>query len=142
MTIKLQNYEIERQNEVLYYITVPFSQDFPLLKVNFDTDSAEVEAGGTRYTVNDLLVSDNGEWINLVCDRINEVVAREKRERHRIGQRIADLRKEHGMTQQDLAAKTGLQRNHISRIESGKYSVGFDTLQLIAEQFGMKVDIR
>ena len=62
-------------------------------------------------------------------------------ERQRIGQRIADLRKQHQMTQQDLANKTGMQRNHISRIESGKYSVGFDTLQLIAEQFDMKVDI-
>lgn len=62
-------------------------------------------------------------------------------ERQRIGQRIADLRKQHGLTQQDLANKTGMQRNHISRIESGKYSVGFDTLQLIAEQFDMKVDI-
>ena len=62
-------------------------------------------------------------------------------ERQRIGQRIADLRKQHQMTQQDLADLTGMQRNHISRIESGKYSVGFDTLQLIAEQFGMKVDI-
>ena len=61
-------------------------------------------------------------------------------ERQRIGQRIADLRKQHGLTQQDLANKTGMQRNHISRIESGKYSVGFDTLQLIAEQFDMKVD--
>ena len=62
-------------------------------------------------------------------------------ERQRIGQRIADLRKQHGLTQQDLANLTGMQRNHISRIESGKYSVGFDTLQLIAEQFDMKVDI-
>ena len=62
-------------------------------------------------------------------------------ERLRIGQRIVDLRKQKGMTQQDLADITGNQRNHISRIESGKYSVGFDTLQTIAEQFGMKVDI-
>ena len=62
-------------------------------------------------------------------------------ERQRIGQRIADLRKAKGMTQQDLAERTGNQRNHISRIESGKYSVGFDTLQTIAEQFDMKVDI-
>ena len=62
-------------------------------------------------------------------------------ERQRIGQRISDLRKAKGMTQQDLADRTGNQRNHISRIESGKYSVGFDTLQTIAEQFDMKVDI-
>jgi transcriptional regulator with XRE-family HTH domain len=62
-------------------------------------------------------------------------------ERQRIGQRIADLRKGQGLTQNDLASMTGMQRNHISRIESGKYSVGFDTLQLIADQFDMKVKI-
>ena len=62
-------------------------------------------------------------------------------ERLRIGQRIAELRKGQGLTQNDLASMTGMQRNHISRIESGKYSVGFDTLQLIAEQFDMKVKI-
>lgn len=62
-------------------------------------------------------------------------------QRQRIGQRIAELRTSQGMTQQDVADKTGLLRQHISRIEAGKYSVGFDTLQLIAEQFGMKVDI-
>ena len=62
-------------------------------------------------------------------------------QRHRIGQRIAELRTSQGMTQQDVADKTGLLRQHISRIEAGKYSVGFDTLQLIAEQFDMKVDI-
>lgn len=61
-------------------------------------------------------------------------------ERQRIGQRIADLRKQKGMTQQDLADITGNQRNHISRIESGKYSVGFDTLQTIAE--ALDADIR
>lgn len=63
-----------------------------------------------------------------------------EQERLRIGQRIADLRKQKDMTQQDLADITGNQRNHISRIESGKYSVGFDTLQTIAE--ALDADIR
>lgn len=62
-------------------------------------------------------------------------------ERQRIGQRIADLRKEKGLTQQDIADRTGIQRNHISRIEAGKYSVGFDTLQSIAEALGGRIDI-
>lgn len=64
-----------------------------------------------------------------------------EQERQRIGQRIAELRKQRGMTQQDLADLTGNQRNHISRIESGKYSVGFDTLQTIAEALGGAIDI-
>ena len=62
-------------------------------------------------------------------------------QRQRIGQLIATLRKEKGMTQQDLADVTGLLRNHISRIEQGRYSVGFDTLQAIAEALGGTIDI-
>lgn len=62
-------------------------------------------------------------------------------QRQRIGQRIADLRKQRGITQQTLADLTEMQRNHISRIESGKYSVGFDTLQVIAEALGGTIDI-
>ena len=62
-------------------------------------------------------------------------------ERLRIGQRIAELRKEKGLTQQDVADRTGLQRNHLSRIEQGRYSVGFDTLQAIAEALGGNIDI-
>lgn len=61
-------------------------------------------------------------------------------ERERIGQRIAQLRTSHGMTQTQLAEKTGIQRTHITRIESGRYSVGIDLLQKIAEALGMKVD--
>lgn len=62
-------------------------------------------------------------------------------QRQRIGQRIAEIRKEKGLTQQDLADRTGIQRNHISRIEQGRYSVGFDTLQLIAEAMAGNVEI-
>lgn len=61
-------------------------------------------------------------------------------QRQRIGRRIAEIRTEMGMTQQDLADKTGLIRAHISRIEKGKYSVGFDTLQVIADAFGYDID--
>ena len=65
-----------------------------------------------------------------------------EQERLRMGERIATLRKEKGMTQQDLADVTGLFRNHISRIEQGRYSVGFDTLQAIAEALGGTIDIK
>jgi transcriptional regulator with XRE-family HTH domain len=44
------------------------------------------------------------------------------------------------MTQQDMTDATGVQRNHISRIEQGRYSVGFDTLQAIAD--ALDADIR
>lgn len=61
--------------------------------------------------------------------------------RERIGQRIAHLRKEQGMTQAELAERTGIQRAHITRIEAGRYSVGIDLLQKIAEALGKNVDL-
>ena len=59
----------------------------------------------------------------------------------RIGQRIAILRKQTGMTQEQLAEKAGLQRTHLGRIEAGKYDVTGWVLQAIAEALGMTVDI-
>lgn len=61
--------------------------------------------------------------------------------RTRIGMRIAATREECRMTQNELAAKTGLRQAHISRIECGTYSVGFDTLEKIAQAMGKKVDL-
>lgn len=63
-----------------------------------------------------------------------------KEERLRIGRRIADIRKEQALTQAQMAERCGLQQAHIARIEQGKYSVGIDTLALIAEALGRKID--
>ena len=59
----------------------------------------------------------------------------------RIGQRIAQLRKLAGMSQEQLSELAGLQRTHVSRIEAGKYDVTGWVLQAIAEALGMTVDI-
>ena len=59
----------------------------------------------------------------------------------RIGQRIAQLRKLAGMSQEELSELAGLQRTHVSRIEAGKYDVTGWVLQAIAEALGMTVDI-
>ena len=63
-----------------------------------------------------------------------------EQQRQRIGTDLAELRKQRGMTQQQVADIAQMQRNHISRIEAGRYSVGFDTLQTIAE--ALDADIR
>lgn len=61
--------------------------------------------------------------------------------RKRIGERIRQLRTERGMSQTELSERTGLVQCHIVRIEQGRYSVGFDTLQAIAKALGCTVDI-
>ena len=61
--------------------------------------------------------------------------------RIQMGARIAELRKENGLTQSQLAFAAGLKQHHISRIEQGSYSVGLDTLQKIADALGKHVDL-
>ena len=75
-----------------------------------------------------------------------------EQERQRIGRRIAEIRKtvrwtdenginRNGMTQRELAQLCGLHDSHIARIEKGRYSVGFDTLQSIADAMGYDIDL-
>lgn len=60
----------------------------------------------------------------------------------RMGQRITALRKLEGISQQELADRAGLTRQHIGRIEKGELvSVAYVTIQQIAEAIGMTVDI-
>ena len=60
----------------------------------------------------------------------------------RMGQRITVLRKMKDMSQQELADRAGLTRQHIGRIEKGELvSVAYVTIQQIAEAIGMTVDI-
>lgn len=40
-----------------------------------------------------------------------------------IGKRIMRIRKEHGYTQEELSELIGFSKNHLSGIESGKYTV-------------------
>ena len=61
-------------------------------------------------------------------------------QRIRIGQDIAELRKQRGMTQQNVSDKAAILRPHVTRVELGKYNFGFDTLQAIAD--ALDADIR
>ncbi len=76
---------------------------------------------------------------------------RNEQERIRIGRRIVALRKEaewtdalgvnrKGMTQAELAERTGLQRSHIVRLEAGRYGATIDVLSSIASALGCTID--
>lgn len=70
-----------------------------------------------------------------------EVHARCLSEREMIGKRIAAIRNELGLSQQDVADRVGMAQPHIARIEAGKYSVGVDILGKIAAALGKRIDI-
>ena len=60
----------------------------------------------------------------------------------RMGQRITALRKMEGISQQELADRAGLTRQHIGSIERGELvNVAYVTIQQIDEALGMTVDI-
>ena len=52
--------------------------------------------------------------------------------RLQVGNKIAELRKQKGMSQRDLAEAAGVTPANIANIENGKYSVGIDVLAKIA----------
>lgn len=61
--------------------------------------------------------------------------------RIRIGLQLNELREKQGLTYRQLAELTGLSFSNISKIEKGKYSVGLDVLQKIADALDADVTI-
>ena len=61
-------------------------------------------------------------------------------DRARIGNRIKQIREERGIEARELARLVGINAANLSRIEKGRYSVGFDILSKIATALGKKVE--
>ena len=62
-------------------------------------------------------------------------------DRIRIGQRIAELRKEKGMTQAQLAEQACVLQPNIARIENGRYGITIDVLARIAQALGKRIEL-
>ena len=52
--------------------------------------------------------------------------------KNKVGRRIADIRIRKGFSQESLAAKAGLHRAYIGKIERGEKNVGIETLEKVA----------
>ena len=57
-----------------------------------------------------------------------------------IGQRIKEQRKKNKLTQEQLAEKLGMSKNHLSAIERGVYRVQIETLVMIINCLGCTAD--
>lgn len=53
--------------------------------------------------------------------------------RSRFGRRLRELRKAKGWTQEQLALRSGLSREYLSRIETGNRNVSLDVVQALSE---------
>ena len=58
---------------------------------------------------------------------------------HRLfGAHLRSLREQHGMTQEELAARAGLHVTHISLLEHGKRSARLETLEKLGQAMGIQ----
>lgn len=63
------------------------------------------------------------------------------RPQYEIISQIIKARSEQGLTQDELAARTGLQRSNISRLESGNYNPSIELLSRVAKGLGMELHV-
>ncbi|HIZ55934.1 MAG TPA: helix-turn-helix domain-containing protein [Firmicutes bacterium] len=63
------------------------------------------------------------------------------RPQYEIISQIIKARNEQGLTQEDLAARTGLQRSNISRLESGNYNPSIELLARVARGLGLELHV-
>ena len=57
----------------------------------------------------------------------------------KFGQRVRDLRKKAGLSQEAFAAKCGLDRTYIGGIERGERNVALRNLSVIARTLGISI---
>lgn len=57
-----------------------------------------------------------------------------------VGENVRELREAKGWSQQELADKCGIAREHVSRIENGHMLPSVEVLFAMADAFGVSVD--
>ena len=77
---------------------------------------------------------------NITNFTLPEFALRNSRER--IGRMIRELRQNKGLTQQELAELSGMNRTTIGKIESGKFNASIDLISKLIEPLGAELDIK
>lgn len=62
--------------------------------------------------------------------------------RRKVGQMIARLREDKGMTQQELSDAAEIDRANLSKIENGRYNVSIDILGKILFALSAEIEIK
>ncbi|MRW86374.1 helix-turn-helix domain-containing protein [Pseudoduganella sp. FT26W] len=60
--------------------------------------------------------------------------------RKRFGERVRQLRRDAGVSQEDFADKCGFARSYMSRIERGTSNLSLDGIERLAASFGITVE--
>lgn len=84
-----------------------------------------------------------GDWLRLYHADILDERGEASRyiNRNRIGQLIADARRKQGLTLRELAEKSGVSYQNITKIENGRYNVSIDILGKLCRALDLKIDL-
>ena len=89
---------------------------------------------------------DKGNMVyKVICDmfaicNFTYIGSDREKERERIGIRIREIRQQKNFEAKYVAKLAGIDAANLSRIEQGRYSVGFDILCKIANVLGKRID--
>ncbi len=71
-----------------------------------------------------------------------ELEREQEKMKYRLMKEFVTMRKEAGVTQEELSRRTGISRPNIARMENGSYNPTVEMLVRLAAGIGKKVDIR
>lgn len=92
----------------------------------------------TMISFRNKLKQDSGEFSFPALESKTKTIP--VNDKARIGKRIAELRKERGVSQAKLGQLTGISSSNIGKIELAQYNPGLETLCKIADALGFMVD--
>lgn len=61
---------------------------------------------------------------------------------HKVGQTFAEARAEAGLTQTQLAVRSGIHQSCLSRLEQGNGNATVSTMETVAAAMGCRIEIR
>lgn len=91
-----------------------------------------------RYTAQDLSNTDKCQW--LLINVSNSLDSMTSNIYKIIGERIRKLRKVHGLSQEKLAERAGIDRSHMGFIEQGRRQPTIATLQKLTKVLGISLE--
>lgn len=128
-------------------VLTDFEKDYPILESSNGTFYFEEKEGEFQWdeyvhyltgcnSIEELMDTAGEAEFRIIDDPKNR-----SRARYRFGRTIVEARKEAGITQRELAERSGIKVANLISIEMGRYAASFDNLNNIARAIGKEIKI-
>jgi len=93
-----------------------------------------------KYTNYAISLDEFEKSLNLTDEQKERI--NERKNYYDLLYNLRELRKKTGLSQEEVAAKSGISRSSISEIETGKINITLNTLVSLAHAMGKEVEIK